>query len=248
MAPSVKARKAGVDLQFLGSGNAFSSQGRSYNAFIVNNRYLFDAGPGVMPQMAKARLDTAEINSIFISHFHADHFFGLPFLYLDYWMNGRKDDLYLVGPPGLEERAENLFELAFPGLPPRNGYRRRYTEVEDGQCGEVPGLEFQAAEVEHVPSLRCFGFSARVGGRTLMYSGDSILCPGLMTLAENADILVLDCNCGGDPVHLSQRDIAHVRSKACEDCKTIVTHLDAEPTIGESTDILFAADLRRFRF
>ncbi len=193
-------------------------------------------------------MDPSEIDVIFISHFHADHFFGLPFLMLDFWMNDRQEDLYIVGPPGIEERTEQLMEIAFPGLPSRPGqYRRRYIEAHDSQAGEVPGVEFRAAEVEHVPSLECFGYSTKINDKTLMYSGDTTLCHGLLSLAAEADVLVLDCNCDGDPVHLRQEDIAEVREKAPEHATTIVSHLDTSPAVGETAGILVASDLKRFR-
>ena len=248
MSTSTKAAKAGLDIRFLGSGNAFAAEGRAYNAFLVNKKVLFDAGPTLMPQMGKARLNPGEIDAIFISHFHADHFFGLPFLMLDFWMNDRQEDLYIVGPPGIEERTEQLMEIAFPGLPSRPGlYRRRYIEAHDGEGGEVPGVEFRAAEVEHVPSLKCFGYSTKINNKTLAYSGDTTLCSGLLSLAANADVLVLDCNCGGDPVHLGQEDIAHVIDKAPAHATTIVSHLDAMPAVGETPGVFVASDLKRFR-
>jgi ribonuclease BN (tRNA processing enzyme) len=139
-------------------------------------------------------------------------------------------------------------ELAFPGLPSRpGGYRRRYLEVRDGVSGEAPGIEFTAAEVDHVPALQCYGFRAHVAGRTLMYSGDAKLCPGLLKLAAGSEILVLDCSCGGDSVHLTQAEVDHVRRKAPRGAATIVTHLDDTPSPGVLTDTLVAEDLHRFQ-
>ncbi len=244
---SDNAKKAGLEVLFLGSGNAFAAQGRSYNAFVVNERYLFDAGPTIMPQMRKAQLDPNEIDAVFISHFHADHFFGLPFLLLEFWRTQRRKDLYIVGPPGIEERTEHLMELGFPAMPEREfGYQRRYVEVSDGFGAQLPGVEFTVAEVDHVPALQCYGYAARIGGRTFMYSGDSKFCPGLLTLAKAADVLVLDCNCGGDPVHLGIDAVDHVRSQANPGAHTILGHLDGSPQLGEQPNILAATDLARF--
>jgi ribonuclease BN (tRNA processing enzyme) len=214
----------------------------------VNGGYLFDAGPTALQQMRKSRVNPANVKVIFISHFHADHFFGLPFLLLDYWLSERVDDLHLVGPPGIEERTEQLLTLGFPGLPSRSpGYKRLYTEVDDGVDGEMEGIAFKAYEVKHVPALRCFGFSAVTTGRKLAYSGDSVICDGLIRLVAAAEVLILDCSHDDDPVHLRQSDLSTVIAGAPEEATTIVSHLD-DAGIVRAANVLIASDLGRFRF
>jgi ribonuclease BN (tRNA processing enzyme) len=233
---------------FLGTGNAFAAEGSAFNSFLVNGRYLFDSGPTALQQIRRAKTNPDDIDVILVSHFHGDHFFGLPFLFLEFWRRDRRKELVIAGPPGIEERSETLFETGFPGMPVRpNAYRRRYIEVHDGLECEAAGLEFTAAEVEHVEALRCFAYRGHVNGRTLMYSGDSKLCKGLMRLAPGAEILVMDCSNGGDPVHMSQQDVAMVRQKAPENATTIVTHLDGFPPALELDGVLVAHDLARFR-
>jgi len=238
-----------LDILFLGTGNATSSEGRAHSSFFVNGQYLFDAGPTALQQLKKSRINPGDVRVILISHFHADHFFGLPFLLLDYWIANREDELHIVGPPGIEARTEELLELAFPGLPVRNKiYRRRYIEIDDGVNGEVEGLEFTAFEVQHVPSLRCFGYRTRIAGRTLAYSGDSVVCPGLLSLVTEAEVLVLDCSNDSDPVHLTSRDLITVMANAPEKATTIVSHLDDSSTAAGMSNVLVASDLGRFRF
>jgi len=243
----VETQRNPLDILFLGSGNAFAAEGSAFNSFLVNGRYLFDVGPTALQQIRKSKTRALEIDVILVSHFHADHFFGLPFLFLEFWRHQRRRDLYIAGPPGIEERAEMLFATGFPGMPPRpRGYRRKYIEVSDGLEAEAAGLQFTAAEVEHVPSLRCFGYRAHVNGRTLMYSGDAKLCNGLLKLVPGAEVLILDCSNGGDPVHLSQTDVDVVRSKAPDSATTIVTHLDGIPPALHLEGVLVANDLARF--
>jgi ribonuclease BN (tRNA processing enzyme) len=244
----ISASKPPLDLLFLGTGNAFAAEGSAFNSFLVNGRYLFDSGPTILQQIRRARMNPDDIDVVLVSHFHGDHFFGLPFLFLEFWRRERRKELTIAGPPGIAERAEMLFETGFPGMPVRpNAYRRRYIEVSDGLECEAAGLEFTAAEVEHVASLRCFAFRGHANGRTIMYSGDSKLCKGLLRLAPGAEVLVMDCSNGGDPVHMSQKDVAIVRQKAPEDATTIVTHLDGFPPPLELDGVLVAHDLARFR-
>ena len=182
-----------------------------------------------------------------ISHFHADHFFGLPFLLLDAWHEGRTDDLEIVGPPGIERRAENLLELAFPEHElTALSYRRHYTEVSDGATGEVCGVRYEAAEVEQAPGLECFAYRVDVQGKTLVFAGDATLCDALVNLVRGADVLVLECSCAGDAVHLSPSDVAQIVDAAGPNVQAIVTHLDAIDEPDAFRGLHAASDLCRF--
>lgn len=242
-----KTRKP-LDLFFLGSGNAFGAEGRAFSSFLVNGRYLFDAGPTVLQQLKRAKIKSNDIDAVLISHFHADHFFGLPFLFLDLWREGRTREIVIAGPPGVEERSEQLLELGFPRVPSMmTAFKRRYIEVGDGVEAEAAGLQFTAAEVEHVPDLQCFAFRAHLDDRTIMYSGDSKLCAGLLRLVPGADTLVLECSCGGDPVHMSTGDVLEVVRSASPGAQTIITHLDGNDQPEELQKLLIAYDLAHFK-
>lgn len=237
-----------LDLTFLGSGNAFGIEGRAFSSFLMDGRYLFDCGPTVLQQLKQAHLTSHNVEVVMISHFHGDHFFGLPFLLLDAWHEGRTADLHIVGPQGIGQRAEHLLDLAFPQIGERMAYRRVYTEVCDGAGGDVAGLHYTAAEVEHVPGLECYAYRIQMNGKTVVFSGDSTLCEGLLKLAPGADVLILECSCAGEVVHLSPTDVAQVVAAAGPGAQTIVTHLDAvgDPEGFEGFHV--ASDLARFSF
>src|SRR5690349_8297477 len=103
-----------LELTFLGSGNAFAFEGRAFSSVLLDKRYLFDCGPTVLQQLQKLDVSPNDIEVVFISHFHADHFFGLPFLMLAGKYHGRTKDLVIVGPPGIERRTEDLLGLGYP--------------------------------------------------------------------------------------------------------------------------------------
>ncbi len=100
---------ASIPLLFLGTGNAFAQDGRYWGSFLIDGRVLMEPSPAVLPNLRKAGADLAAIDIVFISHFHADHLFGWPFLLLEYLVGARRQgDLWVVGPPGVAERLPQL--------------------------------------------------------------------------------------------------------------------------------------------
>jgi ribonuclease BN (tRNA processing enzyme) len=236
-----------LDLLFLGSGNAFAAQGRAFSSFLLNGRYLFDCGPTVMQQLAKADVAARDVEAVFISHYHADHFFGLPFLLLDAKYGGRTKDLTIVGPPGIELRTRSLLELGYPGVVDSANYTRHYVEIRDGACERVGDLTLTAARVQHVDEFECFAFRAEVEGRSVVYSGDTTLCDGLLRLVKDADVIVTECSCDGVAVHLSPAGVDEVARHA-PDAQIIVTHLDGLDHPTHFDGLIVAEDLARYSF
>jgi ribonuclease BN (tRNA processing enzyme) len=226
----VRADKQPLELCFLGTGNAFAPH-RYWSSFVLNDRYLFDCPPTALAHLKKMGKPPEDIRAVFISHFHGDHFFGLPFLLLEYGeLTPRSEDLFIVGPAQIQEKLEGMTEMGFPGLLEKSrGYRRRYVEVSDGMSGQAGGTHFQALLVEHVSSLQCYGYRAEIEGRTVAYSGDALMGDAMYKLSDGADIFVVECscwepNCGP---HLDPQDIRTLRKAIPPSTVFVLTHLDA---------------------
>jgi ribonuclease BN (tRNA processing enzyme) len=231
-----------LDLLFLGSGNAFAS-GRYWSSFILNERYLFDAAPTSLPHLKRAGIGLDEIECVFISHFHADHFVGLPFLILEYAEGTHRDrPLTVIGPPGVEQRLYHVADATFPNLMGRvRTYDLRFEEVCDGATGSIGALSYLAREVQHAESLECFGYRVELAGRTLAYSGDSTLCEPLVELATGADALVVECSYWAEPTpsHMGLEEVRELRRRLGPEPPFILTHLDAgEPNLDIPNAIL----------
>ena len=102
-----------MHLQFVGCGDAFGSGGRFNTCFhLVGNgiNALIDCGATSLVAMNKLKIDRNDIDVVFISHFHADHVAGLPFLILEAnYVTKRTRPLNVVGPPGLKTMTPRLW-------------------------------------------------------------------------------------------------------------------------------------------
>lgn len=240
-----------LELTFLGTGNAFAPT-RYWSSFLVNDRYLFDAPPTLLPHLKKLGKDPRDIEVIFISHFHGDHFMGLPFLLLEYAeAMPRKKDLTIIGPPGIAKRVESVTNMAFANVfrKQSRGYDLTFVETKDEKGGNAAGAEWIARKVQHVPDLEAFGFRVKMDGMTLAYTGDSSLCDALVPLADGADVFVAECSCWNEtcgPIHLTPNNILLLRTKISQHTKFILTHIGAgeAPAAIANTGIMIADDLK----
>lgn len=239
-----------LDLTFLGTGNAFAPT-RYWSSFLANGRYLFDAPPTLIPHLKKLRIDPREIEVIFISHFHGDHYFGLPFLMLEYAeLAQRTKDLTIIGPPGVAKRVKSATDLAFSNVFRKRdrGYQLDFIEARDGKSGSVAGISFEAREVIHVNDLDCYCYRVSTPDGTIAYSGDTVMCPPLVPIAQGADVFVVECSCWGDQCgpHLSPKDVLSLRTQISASTQFILTHIGAgeAPQSIHDAGILIADDLK----
>src|SRR5712692_4777157 len=149
-----------MELTFLGSSDAFAAEGRYWSSFVVDGKYLFDAPPTLLPHLKQLGHPLDEIEVVFISHHHADHFVGLPFLMLEYmYKTPRSKDLHIVGPPGVEEWMEDFAERCYPNISKDAGYRRRYVDAHPGSDQAAGAVSFRAIPMNHVKgSMEAVGY------------------------------------------------------------------------------------------
>ncbi len=89
-----------IELQFLGSGDAFGSGDRFQTCLLLRGAgagLLVDCGASSLIALKRARVDPAAIGAVVVTHLHGDHFGGLPFLILDGQFSGRTAPLTIAG-------------------------------------------------------------------------------------------------------------------------------------------------------
>src|SRR5882672_3509066 len=90
---------------FLGTGGSVPSARRSTASVLIargGERLMFDCGEGTQRQLQRS-LGLAQVDEIYLTHFHADHILGLPGLLKTYDLTDRNRPLVVYGPPGLKE-------------------------------------------------------------------------------------------------------------------------------------------------
>ena len=105
-----------MQLQFVGCGDALGSGGRANTCFHVTGaavNFLIDCGATSLPALKRLDIAREPIDLILITHFHGDHFAGLPFVLLDAQFSRRTRPLAIAGPKGTETRLRAVTEALF---------------------------------------------------------------------------------------------------------------------------------------
>jgi ribonuclease Z len=143
-----------LSVAFLGTGGAVPSARRNTASLLVargGERLLFDCGEGTQRQMQRS-LGLIQVDSIFFTHFHADHFLGLPGLLKTYDLTERERPLTIYGPRGLRDLLQSMSRVIG-----RVGYKLDLVELEPGDAVPRKGAEIHAFPVEH--GVRAFGYA-----------------------------------------------------------------------------------------
>jgi ribonuclease Z len=167
-----------LDLVFLGTSASMPTAKRAPAAFLLRRggeRLLFDCAEGTQRQLQRSSVGLPDLEEIFLTHFHADHFLGLPGMLKTFALRGREDlGVTLYGPTGVRDLVARLrpfvgrlpyplttVELAAGEVLQRGDYRIETFAVEHGVSAvgysivehERPGrFDVAAAEALGVPA------------------------------------------------------------------------------------------------
>lgn len=188
-----------MHLQFVGCGDAFGSGGRFNTCFHVAGdgaNLLIDCGASSLIALKQAGIDRNLIDTIVVTHFHGDHFGGIPFFMLDAALVAKRTrPLTIVGPPGLPERYARAMDAAFPSYPHRpDRFALTLTELQIGQPTAVGALKVTAFPVVHAEAAGpCVGYRIGIADKVLAYSGDTEWTESLVDIGRGADLFVCEC-------------------------------------------------------
>ena len=223
-----------LQVSFLGTGDAFSSGGRHQAGYLVHDgttSMLLDVGSSALGSMKQQGLDPATVDLVLISHLHGDHFSGLPFLFLEYiFEHKRQRPLQIAGPPGTEERVWALFravyrDVASSPLP----FAVHFTEMAPGAPVSFDAVHVDPFRVPHQERDISLAFRVNVAGRTVLYSGDTGWTEALVEHSHGTDLFICEC-CSFDTrmsMHLDYLRLAENHSRFGTK-RMILTHLGHE--------------------
>lgn len=188
-----------MELTVLGCGDAFGNGGRNNTSFLLsesNEKVLLDCGASTLIRLKHEGVDLEEISTIIISHFHGDHYGGIPFILISsMFEQPRKNPLTIIGPKGIEERVYELQEAMYSGSSEKfSSLDLSFLEYEQGKTLEIGDKVIKAWEVEHSPPSNPHGIRLEWQGKKIAFSGDTSWSDHLISLVDGTDLFICECN------------------------------------------------------
>jgi ribonuclease BN (tRNA processing enzyme) len=186
-----------MQLRFIGCGDAFGSGGRYNTCFHVTGErvnFLIDCGASSLPAMKRLEIVRDDIELILITHFHGDHFAGLPFFLLDAQFTRRTRPLVIAGPQGIETRLTQVMEALFEHS---SKTRQKFdlsvialNPEERRNFGAVTVTPYPVAHGESGGPFLAYRIEAE--DRIITYSADTEWTETLIPAARDADLFIAE--------------------------------------------------------
>ena len=171
-----------VKLIFLGTGDAFNTDGRLFTSVLVISnlfRILLDCGPHVVYALERLGYPVNTVTHVIITHLHGDHAAGLPFLKLNLTHKYR-GEITVVGPDGVDSFIKETYARFFK-ISDEEPFKFR--QPGDG------GLPFNLSRIEGSHPVPAYIYRLEVDDRSIVYTGDTAKVD-LSKFARGADILI----------------------------------------------------------
>lgn len=184
------------ELIVLGSGTGIPSLRRASPGLAIkvkHHQVLIDSGPGTLRRMLEAGITYLDTDLLLYTHIHPDHVADLvPFLFAcRYTEVPREKSLTCIGGPGFLDYFSQIRRIYGPWIEPES-YELRVEEIKEKPV-LLPDLKISARPMSHMP--QSVGFRLDMGpGRTITVSGDTDYCREIVELAEETDLLILECS------------------------------------------------------
>ena len=234
----------GISVTFLGTGDAFASGGgKSAGIFIEvkNQGILLDCGPHTLQALKKLGRKTDDVDLILISHFHGDHFGGVPFFLLEASLQQqRSKPLTIIGPPNTETKIRALYSVLYKTIADQEyPFPCKFQELTPLTSPlDEKDLKIKAFKMLHSPEAQ--GYRIEINNSSIAYSGDTGWTEDLIPLVKNTQLAIVECNFFKTEIeiHLNYHQVSRLKSLTD---KLALIHLGSEviekiPT--EEEDIL----------
>jgi len=203
-----------MHLTVIGCGDAFGADGRLQTSFCVRadrSTFLIDCGTTTLVGMRRLGISPNDIDTVFVTHLHGDHFGGLPWLLIDAkYVSNRSRPLVVTGPKGIEARFVTVAEALYPNATTvERDFELVFVEYDERTPLEVKGVTVTPFEVHHPSGAPPYALRFDADGTTLAFTGDTGWVDVLPEVARDADLFITECFQYDVhlPIHLDYRTI-----------------------------------------
>lgn len=190
-----------MKIQLIGTGNIASISNSA--SVLINNHILFDMPNGNLKAMLRQKIDILKIDTIIISHTHADHCFDIPFL-MWYKENYKKQPAVtqIITDEITKESIENLIDMSYFGSAKRA--QKEWIDFKEiPNTKELDEVTIVSEKMTHRGIKYANGYKIKENNTSIGLTGDTMICDGVKNLASQVDYLIADMTLEiGDDSHM----------------------------------------------
>jgi ribonuclease Z len=215
-AKAAAAPAAPLKITIIGDSSCIPDAKRETACFIINGKHLVDTGWCAALRMREHGFDPLALESIILTHFHQDHYIGLPQLLFYIGLRKRSGPpLNIIGP---SENLQRVVEAAdaFLQVPrfPELAVNRKLVPLTAGDKFETPELRFDTFAANHVSGTNkveqalVYKVTDKASGACAVFTGDTHPHPPIAEFAKGASLLI------HDGAHTPPKDAAQIAQRA----------------------------------
>jgi len=175
---------------FAGVGEAFDETLANTSLLVQCGDFsaLLDCGFTAASAFWAVAENPLELDALYITHFHGDHYFGIPALLVRSVEEGRTKRLTIMGQPGIEDRVRRLMEMAYSNALRNAQFDIYFIECTSGDDLSLFGTRFRFAMNDHL--MPCLAVRLDCEGKSVFYSGDGRPTEWTRDLAKGCNLVV----------------------------------------------------------
>ncbi|MBL8021111.1 MAG: MBL fold metallo-hydrolase [Leptospirales bacterium] len=209
-------------VRVIGSGNAFNMDGRAHACYLLEDRLLLDCGAASLLRLNSLEVDLGKLDGLLLTHFHGDHFAGLPFLLLTYqYVLGRTRPFVVLGPAGLRDACRALLDLTYPGV--ELSFPVEYRELESNVFSHFSGFDIFPMPVTH--KKESVGYRIKWNEKTFAFSGDSAYDSLLFDLVHSVDLAIVELSMYENDGSVAHVALSQIRDGSLQAKRIVFTHV-----------------------
>ena len=166
--------------------------------YIDGQEIIVDCGLGVTQGLVKQGFQLKNIENVFITHLHSDHYIELGPMIHTAWTTGLKTNINIWGPDGLQKYWDAFvnsmkddidLRIDDEGRPDIRGLVT-INAINEGAVAKINNIKVNAIKTIHPPLINCFALSFESENSRVVFSGDTAPMDSMITFAKDADLLI----------------------------------------------------------
>jgi len=222
---------------FLGVGEAFDERLLNNSHLVISKtKLLLDCGYAIPPQVWKYNDNQSFLDVIYISHFHADHYFGIAALLTRMGEECRTKKLIIIGQKGIKKKIKNLMEMAYKGFYKKLKFKIDYKEIKENQTIKLNELTLRFSPTLHPEKNLAIKISNKK--HSICYSGDGDFSKKTEKMYKNSELIIHEAYSLNEekPAHANINKVINMAKKNNVKCIAL-THIGRRTRKNEMKSI-----------